>query len=80
MTRGYLETRKVRPFKAGGATRTKRSVEYQPLVQVVKVLIHAVELIPVAPVVRKGFLIGRLVHVINFSEIIYSIPLVKSKI
>ena len=35
-----------------------------------KVLIHVVQLIPVVHVVTKGFLVVRLVHVINFSDII----------
>ena len=53
-------------------TRTKRIVEYKPLVQVIKVLIYVMQRIPVVHDVRKSFLFVRLVPVINFGEIIFA--------
>ena len=73
MTSGYPETRQVKPFKqAAQLAQLKRIVEYQPLVQVMKVLINVMQLIPVVHDVRKSFLFVRLVHVINFSEITFA--------
>ena len=58
-------------FSLGAPELAKRIAEYLPLVQVMKVLIYLMQLMPVVHDVRKSFLFVRLVHVINFSEMIF---------
>ena len=59
-------------FSLGAPELAQRIAEYLPLVQVMKVLIYLMQLMPVVHDVRKSFLFVRLVHVINFGEIIFA--------